>query len=223
MRVPHDPARGGDVHAWARQVNACLRSLIPQAGPDILPDRTTGGTRYRIKARAGGGAAETITHPFQVFQRPKPDVEGVFQYGVRYESSLYKSLKPNDKQAITGLLDEDMGTGWFDLSPGGYIWLGIIFDEFGEIEDALIDNSETEAFDITQHAWSGENGYCEDDEDEENPVHQTSRKLIAYTISGESGAPVLYQVMFRDQVLRNVNIDGRPARYPFDHEGGYPL
>jgi len=29
--------------------------------------------------------------------------------------------------------------------------------------------------------------------------------------------------MLHDQMLRNVCIDGRPARYPFDHEGGYPL
>jgi hypothetical protein len=177
--------------------------------------RDPGGTTlYSAPGQGGGGSA---THPFKVLMRPKGESEGEYEAKVVLESTLYKSLRPNDKQAITGL------DTWFPLIGNDAIWLGVIFDENGEITFAQIDSwGSGDAFAVTQDAWSGENGYCEDDGGDP-PAHQASRKLIAYSIAGDSGEPVLTQVMFHDQVLRDVNIDGRPARYPFDHEGGYPL
>jgi len=193
--------------------------LAPTAGTGIFVGKgTRGGRPISLASGAGGGVAGTF--PFQVVQRENED--GDTEYGVVYESSLYKSLRPNDKKSIDGLLNANRTSGWFSLSPGGYIWLGILFDTDGTITDALIDNSDENDFDLTKNAWSGENGYCEDDGDEDNPTHQASRKLIAYVVSGTSG-PILTQVMFRDDVLRDCAIDGRAARYPFDHEGGYPF
>ncbi|MFZ4597824.1 MAG: hypothetical protein ACOYNN_04190 [Terrimicrobiaceae bacterium] len=200
---------------WNALVDAVQSAMITAFAGGTFA-RTAGGTTLWSRGRPGGDASSA--HPFQVISRT---VDGDLEYGVIYTSSLFKSLQPNDKQAITGLLSEDQTTGWFSLTSGGYIWLGITFDSTGAITTAAIDNSDTETFDLTQPAWSGNDGYCEDDGETE-PTHQTSRKLIAYIVAGDP-SPVLHQVMFHDQLLRNTCVDGRPARYPFDHEGGYPL
>ncbi len=173
----------------------------------------SGVTIYGTQGRGG----ET-SHPFQVLQRNKGTAGTPnWQWKVALESSLYKSLRPNDKKAITGL------DTWFAAIANDAIWLGITFDGSGNVTWAGIDSwGQSDDFDITKNAWSGENGYCEDD-GADPPKHQTSRKLIAYSVAGDSGEPVLTQVMFHDQLLRNVCIDGKPARYPFNHEGGYPL
>lgn len=176
------------------------------------------------------GAPAASDHPFRVLQRDvsTPPAAPSYEYGVVLKSSLFKSLRPNDKQAITGLLNDAQTSGWFTLQPGGYIWLGVVFDNAGVITSVTIDHSDANAFVLTANAWAvGVDSYCAD-----NGVttgvdaykHQTSRKLIAYIVAGGAGEPpVVNQVMLHDQMLRNVCIDGRPARYPFDHEGGYPL
>lgn len=175
-----------------------------------------GGRKPR---RAGSVAA----HPFKFLIRPKPGFPTTTQGGVVYESSLYKSRRPNHKQAITGLLSEDRTTGWFDLINNDAIWLGIIFDSAGEITSAQIDSWGTSGeFDVTADAWSGENGYCEDD-GESPPKFQAARKLIAYTIAGEDGKPIPHQVMSQHQILEDCVIDARYARLPIDYDGGYPL
>jgi hypothetical protein len=162
-------------------------------------------------------------HPFQVYQRVKPGTEEspIYQYGVEFRSSLFKSLKPGtNKQTITGLLNEAETTGWFDLSTGGYIWLGITFDTSGNTTWAGIDNSDDDDFDLDANAWNTD-AYVTDD-GATPPKHQTSRKLIAAVVSG-TGAPVIHQAMRSHQVLRSICVDGRPAKYPFDDGGGYPL
>jgi len=215
--------RGSTLSAIKDSLRSLWRGDNLSVGGGISKKGFGGGVSIYGTQGRGGGSVEVEDHPFKVFLRSKPGAPGVTQAGVYYFSSLYKSLRPNDKQAITGLLSEDRASGWFDLIGNDAIWLGIVFDSSGNVISASIDSwGQSDDFDITQSAWSGNNGYCEDDGNNP-PVHQTSRKLIAYTIADDDGNPVLHQVMFRDQVLRNVCIDGRPARYPFDHEGGYPL
>jgi hypothetical protein len=216
---------------WLRAAINDLRHFALQNRPLRTPtceiNQTPQGTQIIptvFPTEEGGGDAVAESHPFKVYQRVKPGTEEspIYQYGVDYRSSLYKSLKPGtNKQTITGLLNEAKTTGWFDLSAGGYIWLGITFNTSGNPTAAVIDNSDDDTFDLDANAWSDNDSYVEDNGGTP-PTHQTSRKLIAVTASG-SGAPVIYQVMRTQQVLRNVCIDGRPARYPFDHEGGYPL
>jgi hypothetical protein len=182
--------------------------------------RGPGGTALFVSQTNGSGAA---SHPFQVLTRPSPSEEGVTEAGVIYQSSLFNSLQPNDKFAITGLLSEDLTTGWFNTNLNDFIWLGVVFDNTGEITSASIDSSgQDDTFNLDEAAWSGNDGYCEDD-GEDAPIHQTSRKLIAYTVDIGFPQPVVKQVLFSDQLLRAVCIDNRPARYPFAHEGGYPL
>jgi hypothetical protein len=189
---------------------------------EIDPSEHPNGTTLHIKgqpaAPAAGASVAATSHPFQVLTRQKEG--GGYEAKVVLESSLYKSLRPNDKETITGL------DTWFELIGNDAIWLGIVFDSDGSVTSASIDSwGQSDSFDLTQSAWSGEDGYCEDDEAEdiEDAKHQTSRKLIAYSVAGDEGEPILTQAMFHDQVLRDCNIDGRPARYPFDHAGGYPV
>lgn len=180
-------------------------------------ERSKGGTKLRVGGGPGGAAA-AADHPFKVLVRNNGTAETPdWEAKVTLESWLYKSLRPNDKQTVT-LVDT-----WFPLLGNDAIWLGIVFDSLGAITYVGIDSwGQNKVFEIDELAWSGNDGYCEDDGGTP-PVHQTSRKLIAYSVADDDGNPVLTQVMFRDQVLRDVNIDGRPARYPFDHEGGYPV
>ncbi|MBU3720744.1 MAG: hypothetical protein FGM22_08310 [Burkholderiaceae bacterium] len=206
------------VSRWNALVEAVQSSLVVSFAGGAFA-RTKGGTSLWARGR---GAGATAQHPFQVLMRTKPGTEDQYQAGVVYGSALYKSLRPTDKVTISGLLSADGASGWFDLIATDAIWLGIVFNSSGVVTAARIDSwGAGDDFDVTQVAWSGENGYVEDDDDPDNPVHQTSRKLIAYTVPDEAGVPSLTQVMFRDQILRDVAIDGRPARYPFDHEGGY--
>lgn len=200
---------------WNSIVDACQSNrIVSVVGGSLV--RSSGGTT--IFVRRSAGEPGDASHPFKFIVRPKSGSPGFFEGKVVLKSSLYLSLRPNDKQAITGLDD------WFDVIGNDAIWLGVIFDGFGSVVSAQIDSwGQGDDFNISESAWSGNNGYCEDDGDTENPVHQTSRKLIAYTIADDDGVPIPTQAMFRDQVLRNMNIDGRPARYMFDHEGGYPF
>jgi hypothetical protein len=209
-----------------------LQPKTLQGAPALQPITLRTGPGVRHSTRAGKCVVEAgrrprskgaSPHPFQVFLRAKPSNAAITQAGVYYHSSLFQSLRPNDKYPITGLLSEDKSTGWFDLIANDAIWLGVTFDSSGEPDWAGIDSwGGDKEFKIDKEAWSNEKAYCEDDGGTP-PIHQTSRKLIAYTTANDEGKPVLHQVMFRHQVLRDCNIDGRPARYPFDHEGGYPL
>lgn len=210
--------RGATLNAIKKSLRALWSGENLSTGGGISKKGFGGGVSiYGTQGRQGGGGGET-SHPFKVLQRNNGTEEDPnWQWKVVLESSLYKSLRPNDKQTISGL------DTWFDAIANDAIWLGIVFNSSGNVISASIDSwGQSDDFDLTQSAWSGENGYCEDD-GEDPPAHQASRKLIAYSVAGEDGEPVLTQVMFRDQVLRDCNIDGRPARYPFDHEGGYPL
>jgi hypothetical protein len=160
-------------------------------------------------------------HPFKVLQKEEGgEGQKTYKYGVVYESSLYKSLKPDDKQTIEGLLSEDHTTGWATVTAPGHIWLGVTFDNDGNVTWAGIDNSDTDDFDLTQNAWSGQDGYVEDNGETSGTnarKHQTSRKLIAKIVAGknEGDPPKVEQLMFSHQILQWVAISGRAATYPY--------
>jgi len=224
-RDKYSPAREGDSLGVLSEVRSKLAGLyqyIFSYRPTFILDGE--GRRWDLLAKpAGKGEVAGAGSPFKVLTRPKPDsTTGAVQAGVIYWSGLYKSLRPDDNMTITGLLSEDGTTGWFDLDPTDAIWLKVTFNTSGVPTAANIESWGTsKEFEIDLYAWV-ENSYCEDD-GEATPTHKYSRKLIAYSVPDDNGKPKLTQVMSHDQILRNVCIDGRPARYPFDHEGGYPL
>jgi hypothetical protein len=196
----------------------------PDVMPQFAPFRSnTIQNKLRVPSpefsdppQVGGAGPKIPLHPFQVVQINN---DGNYSYFVNLESNLFSSLSPTSKVAITGLNSP------FTLTSGGYIWLGITFNRSGGVTGAFIDNSDTDTFNLSAAPWSDNNAYVEDDgePEPEGARHQSSRKLIAYIIAGANGEPVVKQVMRNDQVLRSVCINGKPAQYPFAHEGGYPF
>lgn len=158
------------------------------------------------KMTIGGG--DSGDHPFKVTIRPKES--GGFEAKVNINSSLMKSLRPDDRQVISGL------DTWFNCIANDVIWLGIVFTPgTSTIESASIDSyGQGDVFVVSENAWSGNNGYCESD-GADPPSHQTSRVMIAYTLAGSDGSPTLYQTCYTHLILRNVCIDLRGATFPF--------
>jgi hypothetical protein len=187
-------------------------------------ERSVGGTKLLSLA---GGAAAAASQPFQILTQSKPGSEtGEMQWGVVYTSRLYDSPKPDDKISITGLLPETVESdseGWLDLMGNDAIWLTVCVDSAGETTSVTINSWKNgDDFDVTADAWSGNNGFCEDDGGDP-AVFQTVRKLIGYSIADAAGTPVVTQSITHDQLLRPVCVAGRPAQLLFDHSGGYPF
>lgn len=209
MIFPPDPGERGNILRWAIAAQKYLRDLDRRIN-SILPSRPQQVEEVRK-------AVSAASHPFKVLTRSKPGNANIVQAKVILGSSLYLSKRPNHKYPITGL-DE-----WFDLIATDAIWLGIVFDGNGVPTFAGIDSwGKGDSFQINKDAWSGENGYCEDDGG--SPAKfQTARKLIAITVAGDDGKPVLEQKMFHDQVLEDFTENARYARLPVTYEGGYQL
>jgi hypothetical protein len=103
------------------------------------------------------------------------------------------------------------------------IWLTLVFSEDGAITSATINSwGNGDEFDVTQPAWSGNKGYLEHDGNDPAVFH-SCRKLIGYSYPDADGKPVIVQGIKQNQVLIDICEDGRSAKYPFDHGGGYPL
>lgn len=216
VRPPRiEPAIGGRMLNWAREAQQTFRDISAALNEIAIP---------RPKPPSSTAAQEVSTHPFKLVTRVKPGVPTVTQGGVVFGSCLYQSLRPNHKYTITGLLNADQTSGWFDLIGNDAVWLGIVFNSARNPTSASIDSwGQGDLYTLTSLAWSGTNSYCEDDGSTTNPRHQTSRVLIATSLAGADGKPIVTQRLFHDQTLRDVSIDTRSARYPFSHQGGYPL
>lgn len=200
---------------------SALQKDRARAGENIDEIPTPNGRFF--KAKAGGTRAATI-HPFKVITRR--NANGTYSAAV-YRGGLFKSLKPNDLATITGLtLITDTEPTWFALSPTDLIWLTMIFNY--TLVDPLTSvtlNSygRGDSFTSTVAAWSGNNGYCEDNGDTNDPIHQTSRIPIAFFFPDGTGAPQLsasngakagLQSVITDLILYDRVIDGRYCRYP---------
>lgn len=213
---PNLPARVEELRQFS------IKSRIIEAEPYNL-DEGPDGTQLVFEDEAGEpvNSSPIARAPFKLYIRPKPGSEGNYEGGIEYYSGLFDSLQPDDKLTITGLLSEDRATGWRDVIANDAFWLTVIFDSVGAVASATINSwGDGDEFNLDEPAWSGNDGYCEDDEGTP-PVHQTSRILLAYTIAGSAGQPVPWQLVTSHLVLRDVVIDARYARYPFPHSGGY--
>lgn len=194
--------------------------------------RTAGGTVLDIQAGKGGGSG---SHPFKIFIEPKPvsgaqDPGDAGYHGYVTEGSLFKSLRPDDYTAITGLtMPNDEEPAYFEVLPNDAIYLESAYDAQGEVTSTeIVTWGEGGTFDPTLEAWET-GAFVEGEEGGYEPggvlqPYQTfSRLILGYTLANETGSPVLTQEVKSNLLLRECIIDARPARYPLAHVGTYHL
>jgi pyrimidine deaminase RibD-like protein len=181
--------------------------------PPYLLNVVIQGALYR--AVAVELPCEENLHPFKVLTRFN---NNSMRVGVYYHSDLYRSLGPNDKQTITGLLTahppSQNDSGWFTPSSNDLIWLEVNFNpNGGNPTSARIRSLSTGGqFDINLGAWGGSDAYVVHNENNIEPKQIKCRKLIARVNNGN-----IKQIMVGHQVLRLTCINGYRAMYPFTY------
>lgn len=124
--------------AW-NSVLDVLRCCIPRKG-----------NGYTVKSSVAGWTLDIFNatnkeadHPFKVYIRSNPDNPALYQARVSYNSSLLKSIRPDDKQEITGLSSEandgNSDEDWFPFDSGDdFIWLEISLNDDYSVASATI-------------------------------------------------------------------------------------
>lgn len=184
--------------------------------------RNGGGTVLDIQPGKGGGSS---SHPFKVFIGAKPVSEGQepgengWQCHVT-QGALFLSLKPDDVMAIDNLtLDDAEAPTYLTLLANDCIYLETTYTddwsctpETSEIKTW----GESGTFDPTLEAWQ-ENAYVE----KADKAQTKSRVILAYTVAGDSGEPVLTQTTKTDLMLKGQIIAGNFALFPVERSGAY--
>jgi len=194
------------VRLWLNRLRDFCIANRPLSGPGCNIYRGRNGSLiYPITQPGGSDALAIPPHPFQVLTRV--DEQGDTFAGVVYFSRLFSSLVPNSGQTITGLLLENplpTDPGWFAVSNGDLIWL--------EVASGVATIEHGTSFAPSATAWN-ENAYLEDD-GEDPPQQLAARKIIARVVE-VSGVLTIQQEMRTHQVMLDLCVNGRPARYPF--------
>jgi hypothetical protein len=180
-----------------------------------LSARVTGdGTYISVRQTTGGGTSPTASHPFEVLFRKDQQSE-ITYVGVRQGyvfSGLIQTTLP------TGLLtdpSDDDDEGWQQADDLKYVWLefydGQFSVEFGDEED----------FDPTALPWDEKSVLETDDENENFPVFEKARRLIAEIVE-EDGKFSALQFMKGHQTFTDVVVNGIPGGYFYEWGGGLP-
>jgi hypothetical protein len=209
------------VRLWLNRLRDFCIANRPLSGPGCNIYRGRNGSLIDPITQPGGSDAPAIPpHPFQVLTRV--DEDGDTFAGVVYFSKLLKSLAPDDAQTITGLLLENplpTDAGWFAVADGDLIWLEITLAAGLVVSAAEIEHGgDTDL--LTADAWDSE-AYVEEDDpagDPPPPPKQIKARKIIARVVDDGGVLKIEQEMDRHQLLRNISINGKPARYPFPHE-----
>jgi hypothetical protein len=161
-----------------------------------------------------GGGTSATTHPFQVLFRKDPQSE-ITYVGVRQGyvfSGLIQTTLP------TGLLTDPSDPddqGWQQADALKFVWLefydGQFSVEFGDEED----------FNPTALPWSEKSVLETDDENENFPVFEKARRLIAEIIEEDEAFSAL-QFMKGHQTFADVVVNGIPGGYFYEWGGGLP-
>jgi hypothetical protein len=174
---------------------------------------------------------EPNTYPFQAVLKNTGTAESPAWKVHVLHGKLYHSLRPNHfHDSIVKLCppnpsESQIASNQIDVNSSDAIYLEIEFQTaspFG-IEKAEIKTlGSGGSFSPSANAWTTDSFVEDDGATAPTPKRlKYVRKIIAYTIAGDGGEPVLYQSVRSDQLIKDACINGRPARYPVAHEGGY--
>jgi hypothetical protein len=143
-------------------------------------------------------------------------------YSSRQPKSHIAFTDSNDR--LTSLTPASDDPGWKDMITTDAIWITGVYNSDGDITSLTTDSwGEDGSFNLTSLAWSGGNGYCENDGGSP-PNFQTWRLLVAYSLPAADGVtPIITQVLSKDQVVVASVELGAAALLPWDVSGMYPL
>jgi hypothetical protein len=217
----YNPTREeGSINAQA-ETRSVLQSLIALLAP-YQPTRIMDAERGEIvevlaKPYGMGEVVGGATHPFKIVTRTGTGNNPPTYGGVVNSSLLFTGLGPDSTYNTTGLLgvsqDED-DPNWFTLSNGMLIYLEMEFNGSGVLVDAAVMHGTSSNFNTGANPWTSK-AYVEDDgATAPTPKkHKYSRKLIGKAVVVD-GDYVIDQRMREHQVITNICVNGRPAKYP---------
>jgi len=215
--------RGGKMPpaVWNAFIDIVKTGWINEVVNGRIASRSIAGTV--LDCKSGGGTGGTPSHPYKVLTQVKPSNANIIQAGVVLNSRLYRG-DGGETLSITGLLSSATpaanDAGWFDLIPTDLIWLGCVFNSAGSILSRQIDSwGQGDLFAIGAAAWDN-NAYVAHSGSDPY-FHQTTRKEIAYTLPGEDGLPVVYQLMYDHQALYDGSVASLPAQVLHSRQEGY--
>ncbi len=181
-----------------------LRAARVLPGAGMIADQSPAGVMVgRVRDRIEG------TFAWKIATRQKQGSPGQYECKIELESDLLKSLKPNDRQIVTGLDD------WFTFFANDLIWLHLQIGEFGIIGSTIYSYGQgDEDLDPTAQAWTV-GGYVEaDDNDDPLSTQNVLKVMLAFAYPNAAGAPILVQAADSHFVLKIEPVIGRPALVP---------
>lgn len=144
-------------------------------------------------------------HPFEILMR-KGVGEGN-EGKVVLNSSLMRSIRPDDRITITGL------DAWFDVINEDNIWLQLTIDS-GSVTEANIQSwGQGDSWDAFPSPIKFVGG-----------TQVAAMIQIAYTHTDPNSSanpPLLYQCVTKNLILRNICGGGRAAIFAYEHSAPY--
>lgn len=185
---PFEVARNPDVRSFVEKLNR-LREAVDacrvQPGVGYTVSRSSGGTTLSIKASAGGVAAPSDPHPFQVTTSVQQET---IHFTVHKESYVGGDYVPKAGEAIS--------TGQRKISSGSpiYIWLNAKIGEQLEVTALKLESG----LELPKAFLPEGDG------------PQTDANLVLATLTSRG----IVQAVRQNLVMVLVNLAGYPAVYP---------
>lgn len=158
---------------------------------------------------------ENKTKPFQITTR-KITGSNLYQAKVNLQSSLLKSIIPNDRQTINGL------DTWFNLDGNDFIWLSVAcsIETFGLIISANIESwglGSSPTFTPSANPGSSDGPFTYfttfDGNGNKLFTQTAARVPIAQSVAGDQGQPIITQLLFTNLIWQRM-------RYASDSASG---
>lgn len=220
---PWEQGRSFDSQFTARRMNDLQRAIKPVRYSGFgLRVSHFGDQAFVTTARPRIAPSNNIKFPFQITPKPDPANPGQFLAQVNTDSTVMKSLKPDDNLTVTGLgtdfpfIANDVIALYIVVSqsPTPYAAVSATIQSYG---------AGTTTFDPTLGPWNPiDNSFVFDDGG--TPPKQIGINiLLGYSTPDLLGNPYFVQAQTTHMLLENCDINGKPAIYDFSHRERYGI